>query len=59
MCGAKRLEFDLYFANVGNGRIRAVERPVGGGRDCPSDRTNSDDHPRRDPSVDGIAKRSV
>jgi hypothetical protein len=30
MCGAKRLEFDLYFANVGNGRIRAVEGPIGG-----------------------------
>jgi hypothetical protein len=44
MCGAKRLEFDLYFANVGNGRIRSVERPIGGGRGRPGERGNADDY---------------
>ena len=43
-CGAERLQFDLDFADVGNGRIGAIERPIGGGRGRPGERGNADDY---------------
>jgi hypothetical protein len=43
-CSAERLQFDLDFANVGNGRIGSVERPIGGGRGRPDDHGNADDY---------------
>src|SRR5262249_38363240 len=54
MCGAKRLKFDLDFANVGNGRIRAIEGTIGCRWQCPSGCTNSDDGPGRDPSAHAL-----